>query len=131
MIFATLLISYVGMVITERFVVPKLGKYTIDEEDSVGIDSEITKKEKKGVIVSLLSTLVVTIIIIYCIIPGLPFSGLFLNLKESIYVAQLFGDGSYFKQGSVLIFAALLALQKNTLILRVFFLFSLNKRSYI
>ena len=47
------------------------------------------------------------LILIYCIIPGLPFSGLFLNLKEKTYVAQLFGDGSYFKQGSVLIFSVL------------------------
>ena len=47
-------------------------------------------------------------IVIYCIIPGLPFSALFLNLKETTYVGQLFGEGSYFNQGSVLIFSALL-----------------------
>lgn len=107
MIFATLLISYLGMVITEKYVVPKLGKYTIDEEEGIDLTVEVSKKEKKGVIVAILSTIILSIILIYCIIPGLPFSGLFLNLKESTYVAQLFGDGSYFKQGSVLIFAVL------------------------
>lgn len=109
MIFATLLIAYLGMVVTEKYVVPKLGRYTIDEEDNIDLTTEVSKKEKKGVVMALLSTLIVVLILVYCIIPGLPFSGLFLNLKEKTYVAQLFGDGSYFRQGSVLIFAVLLA----------------------
>ena len=107
MFFTTILISYLGMVITEKYVVPKLGKYTLDEEDDIDLSTEVSKKEKKGVIVALLSTTLLCLILIYCIIPGLPFSGLFLNLKEKTYVAQLFGDGSYFKQGSVLIFSVL------------------------
>ena len=109
MIVATILISYLGMVITEKYVVPKLGRYTISEDDEMDLEKELTKKEKKGVIISTLSTLMISLIILYCIIPGLPFSGLFLNLNEKTYVAQLFGNGSYFNQGAVLIFAALLA----------------------
>lgn len=109
MIFATLLIAYLGMVVTEKYVVPKLGRYTIDEEDNIDLTTEVSKKEKKGVVMALLSTLIVVLILVYCITPGLPFSGLFLNLKEKTYVAQLFGDGSYFRQGTVLIFAVLLA----------------------
>ena len=108
MIFATLLISYLGMIVTEKYVVPKLGRYTIQEEDDIDLTIEVSKKEKKGVIMAVLFTLIIAILILYCIIPGLPFSGLFLNLKEKTYVAQLFGDGSYFKQGSVLIFAVLI-----------------------
>lgn len=109
MIFATLLIAYLGMVVTEKYVVPKLGRYTIDEEDNIDLTTEVSKREKKGVVMALLSTLIVVLILVYCITPGLPFSGLFLNLKEKTYVAQLFGDDSYFRQGSVLIFAVLLA----------------------
>lgn len=108
MIFSTLLISYLGMIVTEKYVVPKLGRYTIQEEDDIDLTTEVSKKEKKGVIMAVLFTLIIAILILYCIIPGLPFSGLFLNLKEKTYVAQLFGDGSYFKQGSVLIFAVLI-----------------------
>lgn len=108
MIFATLLISYLGMIVTEKYVVPKLGRYTIQEEDDIDLTTEVSKKEKKGVIMAVLFTLIIAILILYCIIPGLPFSGLFLNLKEKTYVAQLFGDGSYFKQGAVLIFAVLI-----------------------
>ena len=109
MIVTTILISYLGMVVTEKYVVPKLGRYTISEEDDIDLEKELTKKEKKGVIVSILSTLLISLIILYCIIPGLPFSGLFLNLEEKTYVAKLFGSGSYFNQGAVLIFAALFA----------------------
>ena len=109
MVVATIIISYLGMVVTEKYVVPKLGRYTITDEDGIDLDKEITKKEKKGVIIAMLSTGIVSLIILYCIIPGLPFSGLFLNLSETTYVAQLFGSGSYFNQGAVLIFAALLA----------------------
>ena len=47
MIVTTFLISYVGMVITEKYVVPKLGRYTLSEEDGVELESDITKKEKK------------------------------------------------------------------------------------
>ena len=110
MIVATLLISYIGMLITEKFVVPKLGRYAISEEDGIDMETELTKREKKGVIISLLASLVVGLIMIYCIIPGLPFSGLFLNLKEPNYVGMLFGEGSYFNQGAVLIFSTLLVL---------------------
>lgn len=108
MIFATLLISYLGMIVTEKYVVSKLGRYIPEEEDNVDVSAEVTKKEKKGVIIALISTVILALLIVYCILPGLPFSGLFLNLKENTYTAQLFGTGSYFNQGAVLIFSALL-----------------------
>lgn len=108
MIFATLVIAYLGMIITEKYIVPKLGKFNLEDEEDIDLTTEITKKEVKGVGVAVLFTLVVSLLLIYCIIPGLPFSALLLNLKEKTYIAQLFGDGSYFRQGSVLIFSGLL-----------------------
>ena len=107
MIIATLLISYVGMVITEKYVVPRLGKYKMDEEDEELI-SEVGRKERKGVAIALLSTLLIVLLLVYCIVPNLPFSALLLDLKEKTYIARLFGEGSYFRQGEVLIFSALL-----------------------
>ena len=97
MMFATLVISYLGMVITEKYVVPKLGKFNIEEED-IDLSREVTKKEQKGVVIAIMFTVVVSLILIYCITPNLPFSALFLDLKQKTYVAMLFGDGSYFKQ---------------------------------
>ena len=104
---STFLLAYVGMVVTEKYVIPKLGKYYFDEEEP-SQDKEVSKKEKKGVIIALLATFVAILLLVYCIIKGLPFSGLLLDLSKSTYVDMLFGQGSYFYQGSVTIFSFLL-----------------------
>lgn len=106
-IISTLILSYVGMFITERYIIPKLGKYTFDDEEP-SLHDIVTVKEKKGVILSLLVSLILVLILIYCITPNLPFSGLLLYLKDSNYVEQLFGSNSYFRQGVVFIFSAIL-----------------------
>ena len=110
MIISTLLIAYVGSIVTERIIIPKLGKYNFDEEELDEIKREPTTKEIKSLIIAILAIIVVAIPLIYCIIPGLPFSGLLLYLKDTGYVNQLFGSNSYFNQGSVFIFSALLML---------------------
>ena len=101
---STLLLAYVGMFVTERFIIPKLGKYYFDEEEP-SQEAILSKKERKGVVISLIATLIVTLILIYCLIKGLPFSGLFLDLSKDSYVDMLFGEGSYFYLGSVTIFS--------------------------
>ena len=106
-IVSAFLLSYVGMIVTERFIIPKLGKYYFDEEEP-SQDGEVSKRERKGVIISLLATFVASLLLIYCIIKGLPFSGLLLDLSQSHYVDMLFGEGSYFYQGSVMIFSFML-----------------------
>lgn len=108
MLISTILISYVGMLITERFIIPKLGKYNFEEEEIIEINRKPTSTEIKGAIISILAIVLISLPIIYCIIPNLKFSGLLLNLKEDNYVNQLFGNGSYFYQGSVFIFSSLL-----------------------
>lgn len=110
MIISTILVAYVGAFVTERFIIPKLGKYNFDEEEIEQRKVEPTKTEVKGLIIAIIAVIAILIPLIYCIIPGLPFSGLLLNLKESSYVDQLFGTASYFNQGSVFIFSALLML---------------------
>ncbi len=104
---STLLLAYVGMFVTERFIIPKLGKYYFDEEEP-SQEYVPSKKERKGVIISLLATLVIIIILVYCLIKGLPFSGLLIDLSQEKYVDMLFGEGSYFYQGAVVIFSFLL-----------------------
>ena len=106
-IVSAFLLSYAGMIVTERFIIPKLGKYYFDEEEP-SQDGEVSKRERKGVIISLLATFVASLLLIYCIIKGLPFSGLLLDLTQSRYVDMLFGEGSYFYQGSVMIFSFML-----------------------
>ena len=118
MIIATIFLSYLGMVVTEKVIVPKLGRYTFDEEE-VGDGHEITKKEKKGVSLALLVSLLITLVLIYCILPGMPLSGLLLDLKENLYVNQLFGESSYFSQGVVFLFSTLLIISGTIYGLRV------------
>ena len=110
MLISTFLIAYIGTIVTEKVIIPKLGKYNFEEIELEQIDKEITNTEKKGVIIALLSVLAILLPVLYCIIPGLPFSGLLLDLKSSSYVDQLFGSNSYFNQGSVFIFSFLLML---------------------
>lgn len=110
MIVSTILISYVGYIITERFIIPKLGKYNFTEEEIELRKQEPTKTEVKGLIIAIIAVIAVVIPLIYCIIYGLPFSGLLLYLKDNNYIDQLFGTNSYFYQGSVFIFSVLLML---------------------
>lgn len=108
MIVSTLLVSFVGYIVTEKVVIPMLGKYSYTEDEISDIKTDPSKTEIKGLIISLLSICIILIPIIYCIIPGLPFSGLLLYLKDKGYVNQMFGDNSYFYQGSVFLFSLLL-----------------------
>ena len=110
MVVSTLLIAYVGLFVTERIIIPKLGKYNFEEDELAEIKREPNKTEVKGLVIAILAVVLVCIPLIYCIIPGLPFSGLLLYLKDSGYVNQLFGSNSYFYQGSVFIFSALFML---------------------
>ena len=45
-IVSTILVAYVGMVVTERFIIPKLGKYSFDEEEPSQL-GEVSKKKEK------------------------------------------------------------------------------------
>ena len=110
MIISTLLVAYIGTIITERVIIPKLGKYNFEEEEIENRKQEPTKTEMKGLVIAILSVIAILLPIIYCIIPGLPFSGLLLYLKDSGYVNQLFGSNSYFYKGSVFILSFLLML---------------------
>lgn len=110
MMVSTLLVAYISTLITERVIIPKLGKYNFEEEEIENRKQEPTKTEMKGLIIAILSVVAILLPIIYCITPGLPFSGLLLYLKDSGYVNQLFGANSYFYKGSVFIFSFLLML---------------------
>ena len=104
---STVLVAYIGMLVTEKFIIPKLGKYYFDEEEP-SQEVAVSKKERKGVVIALIATVIVGIILVYCLIKGLPFSGLLLDLSQNNYVDMLFGDGSYFYKGSVTIFSFML-----------------------
>ena len=46
MIVATIFISYLGMIVTEKYVVPKFGRYSIAEDDGIDLEKEFASPMK-------------------------------------------------------------------------------------
>lgn len=95
---ATSLITYV----TEKIIVPKLGRYEVEEEIVTDKDS-LTKRELRGLIFAGSGALIYLSIFIYNIIPGLPFSGNLLDYSQDRYIDMLFGYDSFFNDGFVFV----------------------------
>ena len=109
---ATIILSLVGTIIIEKIIAPKIGKYKKEEEFSkteqykiIDLEEEEQKKiererkEIRGLRFALVTSILVLISFIYALIPNLPYSGMLLDMKEHIYLNQLFGDNSYFQDG--------------------------------
>ena len=114
-IVVTFILSLVGTIIIEKIIAPKIGKYKKEEElaqtekynpISMIIDEhdeqkviEQEKNEKKGLKFALIATIFFMLFSIYSLIPGLPGSGLMLDMNEKVYVKQIFGNNSYLQDG--------------------------------
>ena len=115
-IISSIVISIVGTYVVEKVLSKRIGKYHLNaEEDEIGSetkeimleDVEVAQqrkleeevREKKGLKNALIASIVFLLIFIYVLIPGLPGSGLLLDMSESAYINQLFGDNSYFQDG--------------------------------
>ena len=114
MIFSCIAISIVGTIITEKFIVKKIGRYVSKTKDDLDqtkeieyLDSQYEEqkkikeevKEKRGLKYALITAIVIALIFIYSIIPGLPLSGILLDQTQESYAYQLFGDNSYLEAG--------------------------------
>lgn len=100
MIFMTLAMSFVVAMITEKVIVPKLGKYELETDTD---EFYLDKKKKKGLILSLTVGIVYILVFVYSIIPGLPLSGNLLDYSQTLYIDKLFGYNSFFNQGFVFV----------------------------
>ncbi len=111
-IVATIILSIVGTIIIEKIIAPKIGRYKKEEENAkteqyrivdIEIDEqskiEQEKREKTGLRYALIAAIIFILIFIYTIIPDLPYSGMLLDMTESTYLNQLFGESSYFQDG--------------------------------
>ena len=111
-IVASIIMTIVGTIIIEKIISPRLGKYKIredltkteelriidlEEEEQHKIERE--KRQKKGLKYALITFIIVILIFIYMLIPNLPNSGMLLDMKESTYLGQVFGENSYFQDG--------------------------------
>ena len=109
-----ILLALVGTIITEKIIVKKLGRYVSKKHDELGKTKEIEyldlqyeeqkkikeeEREKKGSKYAKISAVIVVLIFLYMIVTGLPLSGMLLDLNETAYVDQLFGENSYFQDG--------------------------------
>ena len=84
--------------ITEKIIMPKLGRYEHDAEELT-----ITKRDLRGLIVGIGCGLLYLLLVIYMIIPGLPLSGALLDHSGTRYIDMLFGSNSLFSQGFIFI----------------------------
>ena len=99
MILMTIIMSIVVANITEKIIIPKLGKYEVESTEEFYLD----KHKKRGLLFSLTVGTVYLLIFAYNIIPGLPLSGNLLDYSQNLYIDKLFGYNSFFNQGFVFI----------------------------
>lgn len=122
-IVTSLIISFVGTIVIEKIIAPKIGKYKREDEFAKTeqysvIDTELIeqqqiereKNEKKGLRFALVIAILILFIFIYSLIPNLPYSGMLLDMNETTYVNQLFGENSYFQDGFTYMVALFFAL---------------------
>lgn len=111
-IVATIIISIVGTIIIEKLIAPRIGKYKKEEESSKTEQYEVInleveeqkqkekeKREKSGLRYALIVGIIFILFSIYSLIPGLPYSGLLLDMSEKTYLNQIFGENAYFQDG--------------------------------
>ena len=101
MIFLSLISAFLIAYITDKHVIPSLGKYEESEEEKE--DFYLDKKKKRGLLFSLTIAVIYLLIFIYNIIPGLPLSGNLLDYSQNYYIDKLFGFNSFFNKGFVFV----------------------------
>ncbi len=102
MLFAIITLSFIITNITEKYVIPRLPKNEVDEQEK-----KITKKEKKALYISLIIGAIYVVIFIYNIIPGVPLGGNLLDYTQKLYIDKLFGYNSFFNSGFVFVITIL------------------------
>ncbi len=117
-IISSIVLAVVGTFIIEEIIVKRIGKYKRSDEDDLSNTKELTNtdlqlseqelldkdvRERKGLKNAFIALIVMLLIFLYMIIPNLPGSGLLLDMNESAYINQLFGENSYFQEGFTLL----------------------------
>jgi len=123
MIFSCIMISLVGTIITEKYIIKKVGRYISKTKDDLDQTKEIEyldlryeeqkkikaeESEKKGLKYASIASIVLILLFVYTIVPGLPLSGVLLDRTQTSYAYQLFGENSYFVDGFTYMLSLLL-----------------------
>lgn len=109
-IVAALLIAFICTIVCEKFMVRKLGRNQITEEEEFVIEES---KENKGLIGALIATIIYIIPIIIMIIPskGSGFVGLLLDKSQTGYFNMIFSEEALFMSNLASLIALLVAVQ--------------------
>lgn len=100
MISAIVALAFILTAISERLTVDNVPKYEFKDERK---EIKLSKKEIRGLVLSLFAGFIYLLIFIYNIIPGLPFGGNLLDYTQHLYIDKLFSYNSFFSQGFVFI----------------------------
>ncbi len=103
MFFATIISSILITYICEKYTIYQLGKYEPDEEEITFDKDRLTKREVRGLLFAGAGFVLYMIILIYNIIPYVPFGGNFLDYSQSRYIDKLFGANSFFNSGFIFV----------------------------
>lgn len=109
MFIALIVSSIIITKVTEKTVMPLLGKYEFEEIETLD-NVKLTNKELRGLILSIGAGMIYVLFIIYLIVPGLPLSGRLLDDSAVYYIDKLFGPNSLFAQGFIFIITFLFIL---------------------
>jgi aminobenzoyl-glutamate transport protein len=103
------IMSWLGMIITEKYIVPKVGRYQFENIENIEEIIEVeTNNNKKKIIMFTFFTIIMLGMFIYLFIPGFPYSGILLDNNEIGYFNKLFGYDSYFKDALLIMITLLL-----------------------
>lgn len=98
LITSTLILTITGTIMLEKF----SKKFTRNEEtDNLNVSSKAAKA-------TLIAFIILIILFIYCLIPGLPKSGLLLDKTQPTYIGKLFGGESPLNQGFMFLIIGIL-----------------------
>ena len=100
MTLVTFAVATLITIITERISANMVDKYEYKDEKK---ELRLGRREYRGLIFALIAGAIYLLIFIYNIIPGLPFSGKFLDYSQTYYIDKLFNFNSFFSNGFVFI----------------------------
>ena len=98
LISSLIIFVFIGNVIIDKYLVPKVPKVKLDEE------IEELEVEHKGLMKSTIAFLIMLVILAYSIIPGLPLSGWLLGDGKN-YLERLLGISAPFREAHIFIFS--------------------------
>lgn len=98
LVVSTIVLTIAGTIILEKF----SKKFRRNEyADNLNLS-------KKAAKTTLIAFIIMIIILVYCIIPGLPYSGILLDKTEPTYIGKLFGSSSILSQGFMVLIILIL-----------------------